>query len=170
MTFNQFAGWVRTSLEISHEYAIDCVKDVPDERLAEQPAGVVNHAAWTLGHLVWGCHQDLVELGGVSDLPESWTTLFGTGSTPQAEREVYPDRETLVASLHGARAALVAALERAGPDGMERAVSVEMIRPYLPTVGHLVTQIVVAHTAYHVGQLSIWRRAMGFGGVGYPYL
>jgi uncharacterized damage-inducible protein DinB len=29
------------------------------------------------------------------------------------------------------------------------------------TLGHLLLQVVVAHTAYHAGQLGMWRRALG---------
>jgi len=33
----------------------------------------------------------------------------------------------------------------------------------LPTKAHLLFQAVVAHTAFHAGQLAMWRRAIGKG-------
>lgn len=37
----------------------------------------------------------------------------------------------------------------------------ESYRDVFPSVRHALTQVLVGHTAYHVGQLAIWRRAMG---------
>ena len=31
----------------------------------------------------------------------------------------------------------------------------------LPTMRHLLIQVVIGHTAYHAGQLAVWRRAIG---------
>ena len=36
----------------------------------------------------------------------------------------------------------------------------------LPTMGHLLLQVVVAHTAYRAGQLAVWRWAIGKQSVG----
>jgi uncharacterized damage-inducible protein DinB len=37
----------------------------------------------------------------------------------------------------------------------------ERVRELLPTKGHAILQVVAAHTAYHAGQLAVWRRAIG---------
>jgi hypothetical protein len=34
-------------------------------------------------------------------------------------------------------------------------------RDVFPTIRHAITQVLVGHTAYHVGQLNLWRRAAG---------
>ena len=170
LSIQTFVSWVRCSLEVSHEYAADCVKDIPDARLAEQPPGVPNHAAWTLGHLAWGLQLDAEQLGVAGWLPGEWGTLFGTGSEPRPDRSIYPPRDTLVNAINDGRERLLIALGAGGTELLGRPLPDEMIRRYLPTIGHMVTQIVVAHTAYHIGQLMVWRRAMGFGGIGYPYL
>jgi hypothetical protein len=39
----------------------------------------------------------------------------------------------------------------------------------MPTMGHILVQVVVAHTAYHAGQLAAWRRAVG-GPTGAVYI
>ncbi len=168
--FLDFHAWIRTSLEVSHGYAEDCVKDIPDHRLAEQPAGLVNHGAWTLGHLVFACQLDVEQLAGPLWLPAHWESLFGTGSTPTADRARYPARDDLITALHDARARVLAAIHSAGDAALNNPLPDERLRPYLPTLGHLVVQTVAAHTAYHVGQLLLWRKALGQGGVGYPYL
>jgi hypothetical protein len=35
-----------------------------------------------------------------------------------------------------------------------------------PTVRHALTQVMVAHAAFHVGQVGVWRRAMGLPRIG----
>jgi hypothetical protein len=76
-SFPDFHAWIRTSLEVSHGYAEDCVKDIPDHRLAEQPAGLVNHGAWTMSHLADVCPLDI-------------------------DRARYPARDDLITALHDA--------------------------------------------------------------------
>ena len=47
---------MRGQLRWIHAYA-RALADVPDALWAKPgPAGLENHAAWTLGHLVTGCH------------------------------------------------------------------------------------------------------------------
>ena len=43
-------------------------------------------------------------------------------------------------------------------------------RPILPTIRHGIPQILVAHTAYHVGQLVVWSRKMGLPPIDKPFL
>jgi hypothetical protein len=38
-------------------------------------------------------------------------------------------------------------------------------RDQFPTVGHAVLHILAAHTALHIGQVIVWRRAMGLPAV-----
>ncbi|HJY31210.1 MAG TPA: hypothetical protein VJ306_24450, partial [Pyrinomonadaceae bacterium] len=38
---------------------------------------------------------------------------------------------------------------------------VESYRPVFPTIRHALTQVLIGHTANHIGQLSAWRQAMG---------
>ncbi len=42
---------------------------------------------------------------------------------------------------------------------------VGILRGQFPTVGHAVLDILTAHTAMHVGQITVWRRAMGLAAV-----
>jgi uncharacterized damage-inducible protein DinB len=42
-------------------------------------------------------------------------------------------------------------------------------RNRIPTVGHAVLHILTAHTAMHVGQITVWRRAMGLKAVPEPW-
>jgi uncharacterized damage-inducible protein DinB len=155
------------SLERSLAYMRDLVADLSEEEMVRQPPGVPNHAAWTLGHVIHSCQAIAGELGVEPWLPDGWESLFGYGSSPDA----------VAASRHARKSALLAALADAG--GRLRAALLatdeskladplpdEKARETLPTLGHALLQVVAGHTAYHVGQLAVWRRAIGRAPVG----
>ena len=51
--------------------------------------------------------------------------------------------------------------------------TLELVRPFpdesyrevFPTVRHALTQVLVGHMGYHVGQVAMWRKAMGLSRV-----
>ncbi len=133
------------------------VEDLSDEEMVEQPPGVPNHATWTLGHLIFSCQGMATELGATPWLPEDWESVFGYGSTPRSEGQLYPRKAELKALLSDAAVRLGDTLRAAD----EPVLSRELPGDDFPSMGHLLLQVVVAHTAYHAGQLAVWRRAMG---------
>jgi hypothetical protein len=80
-------------------YAEELMKEIPDERLAEQPLPGVNHPAWIIGHLALTGDFAVKLLGGEQTLPKSWILQFGPKSTPSTERDIYPTKEELLNQL-----------------------------------------------------------------------
>ena len=59
------------------------VKDLTDEQMVQQPAGLVNHPMWTLGHLASAANAVAVKgLGLESTFPQEWEQAFKTGGVP----------------------------------------------------------------------------------------
>ena len=58
------------------------VKDLSPEQMVAQPAGLINHPSWSLGHLVVTADRLGQLLGLESSLPESWSETFKTGGEP----------------------------------------------------------------------------------------
>ena len=75
------------------------VKDVADDRMAEQPKQAMNHPAWILGHLAHTCDFMGSMLNLEPHCPTEWNELFANGTTPTADRGRYPDKQTLLKSL-----------------------------------------------------------------------
>jgi len=144
-------------LDYSLGYIRQSVADLSDEELVAQPAGVPNHAMWTLGHVTFSCQGIAGELGVEPWLPADWEATFGYGSTPSADLARYPTKAEMLAQLAGAANRLREALLAADESVLKQSVPDEA----LPTMGHILLQVVVAHTAYHAGQLTVWRRAIG---------
>jgi uncharacterized damage-inducible protein DinB len=78
----------------------------------------------------------------------------------------YPSKAELLAGLGEASQRLRTALLGMDPAALAEPLPDEQVREILPTKGHALLQIVAAHTAYHAGQLAVWRRAIGRSPVG----
>jgi hypothetical protein len=138
------------------------VGDLSDEQMVEQPTGVPNHGTGTLGHIIFSCQGMAIELGAEPWLPENWESLFGYGSRPLSDLQRYPKKPELLALLDDAGSRLSRTLLTA-----EESVGTQVLPDEMfPTMAHLLLQVVVAHTACHAGQLSVWRRAIGKQTVG----
>ena len=142
------------------------VEGIDDAQMAVQPAPQINHPAWLLGHLAIAADYVPLVLGEKMSLPEAWhKQLFGPGSLPTTERDRYPSKAELVASLerlYERNLQLVAAAPEATLAAPHK---IEFFLPLLPTVGDMVAHLMSTHVAFHLGQLSTWRRLMGLPGV-----
>ena len=149
----------------SFAYALDYLReqvaDLAAADMVAQPGGVANHPAWVVGHLAVTC-QMLGEVVGVTPwLPEAWGRRFGTGGVPVADAGAYPSKEELLAALADAQARLARAVEGLGEAELDAPFPDPAYRDVFPTVRHALAQVMVGHASFHVGQVSVWRRAMG---------
>ena len=144
-------------------FAETLVKDVTAEQMAQQPGGVINHPAWSLGHLATSANSLAQLLGLESDSPDGWDKTFATGGTPSADPSAYPTKEEILAELKKQHARNTAAFEKVDPAELAKPHPNEAARKYFPTVGDLVVFLMTAHEMDHLGQIAAWRRAMGLG-------
>lgn len=146
-----------STFEATLRFMEHSVDDLSEEEMVEQPPGVPNHATWTLGHIIFSCQGMATEIGAAPWLPADWESVFGYGSTPRSEEQHYPEKARLLTMLSDAASRLCHTLHSATGSVLRR----ELPDDDFPTMGHLLLQVVVAHTAYHAGQLAVWRRAIG---------
>jgi hypothetical protein len=146
-------------------YARQLIADIPDERLAEQPSGIVNHPAWHLGHLCTAADLGMKLLGSPTLCPADWSDLFGRGSTPVADRAKYPTKAVLMNALEAGHGKFAAVVEAASPAMMDAVNPIERNRHAFPTLGDLIAYLLTGHEGIHLGQISAWRRASGLKSV-----
>ena len=91
-----------SSLRYTVDFVEKQVADLTDEEIFLQPSGAPNHAAWTLGHIAFSCHEIACDLGVERWLPDDWESRFGYGSSPARERT----RESVLRCLPGRQAEL----------------------------------------------------------------
>ncbi|UCF06552.1 MAG: DinB family protein [bacterium] len=145
------------TFESTVKYVEQSVADLSEQQMVEQPSGVPNHGTWTLGHIIHSCQGVAAELGAENWLPDDWESVFGYGSTPSSDLSSYPEKSEMLTLLTDA----ANRLRRIILASNDSVLSKSLPDDTLPTMGHLLMQVVVAHTAYHAGQLTVWRRAIG---------
>lgn len=137
------------------------MEGLPCERLAEQPPGVVNHPAWTVGHLAVGIDMALELMGEATVCPAGWSEKHAPGNVPSDDRSMYAGKDELMERYNAAHAALVAAVGKADEAVYAAEMPVEAYREFFPTIGHAVMYMLMSHEPAHVGQVAVWRRAAG---------
>jgi hypothetical protein len=135
--------------------------DVAPADMYRQPNAIGNHAAWQIGHVTFVRSGILQLLGSPPEVPADWAGLFAPRSTPTGEAGKYPPKEELLTAFERAQQRVVEAVKRATVDVLEKPTPILGVRPLFPTVGHFVAGMLTSHDGMHLGQLSVWRRALG---------
>ena len=147
--------------EMNLRRAVQIVDDLTDEQMAAQPSGVVNHPAWTLGHLAATSNSLAGMLGLPSTFPEAWRDSFRMGGIPSGDAADYPAKAELVAQLRVQHERVAQAAAAADAEQLGQPTPNPRLRERFPTVGDFTAALMTNHEANHIGQLSAWRRAMG---------
>jgi hypothetical protein len=104
-------------------------------------------------------------LGGVIGLsewlPNDWTKRFGPGSVPVDDASLYETKDVALEMLGDAQSRIGEAIDRLDDSRLDEPFPDESYHFVFPTIRHALTQVLVGHTANHVGQLSVWRKAKG---------
>jgi hypothetical protein len=139
------------------------VADLTPAQMVMQPSGVVNHPAWSLGHLVLSSNGLAKLLGLPSQAPDGWDSIFATGGIPSGDEADYPSKAELLEALAAQHERNTGAVLQADPASFAAPHPDERLRKYFPTVGDVVTFLMTSHETSHQGQVSAWRRAAGLG-------
>lgn len=138
------------------------VHDVADEQMTRMPAAGVNHPAWVLGHLTVSLTVVSGALGIDEPLcPADWAEKFALGSKPIEDASAYPPKSELLNAFDNATAKVIDALAQATPDQLSAPNPSEEFRKRAATVGDAAVLLLTFHAAFHLGQLSTWRRVLG---------
>lgn len=127
--------------------------------------GLVNHPAFTLGHIVSGAAITAKDLGLEMEMPEGWRELFmrrgpGDPRMPDSDALKYPPKTELLAELERQHERVKAELVKF-TDEQLNAPFAWRFDSFMPTLLQLITFLCINHEAMHLGQLAAWRRAMG---------
>ena len=129
--------------------------------MADQPKGLPNHPAWTLGHLAYTCDFGASVLGMEKSFSEKWMELYQRGSTPLADRQRYLSKKELMEMLEQQHKKLSVAIGNTDPKMLAEPPADENLRQRFANRGGFIFFLMTAHMGMHIGQLADWRRAMG---------
>ena len=144
-------------------FAKRLVGDLSDDQMCAQPHGVVNHPAWSLGHLAVAADHLGTLLGLSSELPAGWEQAFKTGGTPSPDKSVFPAKDEILRVLEAQHARIATRVSDTDSAALAQPHPNEKRRGHFPTVGDFAIFLMTAHEMDHLGQIAAWRRAMGLG-------
>ncbi|NNG26937.1 MAG: DinB family protein [Ignavibacteriaceae bacterium] len=146
-------------------YANKLVEDLSDDQMTTTPSsGLVNHPAFTLGHLVSGSALLAEDLGAKFEMPDNWEVLFlrkgpGDPRLPDQDRSKYPSKQLLINELKHQHNKVKDLLKSVDENKLKENIKWRF-DGYMPTLLDLITFMCINHEAMHLGQLAAWRRAM----------
>lgn len=146
--------------------------DVPDDRFAEVPHAGSKHPGWVLGHhcLASGMLSGLLaddeaEAKGLGGVPMSLAAAAAPGTEPTADRSAYGSRDDLLAELTRVHEVCIERFSAADDALLARPLPIADYRSFWPTIGDAAFYLLGRHEPWHLGQLTAWRQAAGFGGL-----
>lgn len=147
-------------------YTQKLVADISDDQLCAQPVPgrVMNHAAFLLGHLAWVSDSVTSLLSGVTPQLSDWKEVYGMGAKPVTDRSCYRPKAELLKALEDAHRRLSETYSKATPEVLAQPAP-DRFRARFATVGHIAVTMMTVHGGLHNGQLSAWRRALGWPAV-----
>jgi len=149
-----------TSLKGSMEMVKMTLADMTDGELLTRPVAGANHGNWQIGHLIKSEAAIVAMVGGkVVELPEKFGDLYAQSKTNLDGAENFLTKDVLLATFEKVRAAAIEFAQTATPEQFATQ-SPEHIRRLAPTVLDLV-QLLIGHTAMHIGQIQVLRRKLG---------
>jgi hypothetical protein len=148
------------SIAYSLDFVRELVADLADTNMVAQPPSIPNHPAWVIGHLTFSCQEPGGVIGLPAWLPQDWRSRFGPGSMPTAEVSAYESKTDALKILTDAQSRITQAVAHLKDPELDQPFPDESYRAVFPTIRYALTQVKVGHATYHVGQLSVWQRAM----------
>ena len=122
-------------------FAEALLRDAPEDQRTTQPGSVVNHPAWTLGHLSH-CHPAIPSLAQGQPVDDPGrrpnATVFDEGAAPADDPGQYPTLNDLLAQFRQGHARVEEALQTAAPEtliqppGLNRWAAAPQISPMTP--------------------------------------
>lgn len=146
-------------------YAEALVVDLDETQMTMVPtAGLLNHPAFTLGHLVTGSAMIAEDLGAPVEMPEGWDILFqrkgpNDQSRPDTDASRYPSKQSLLNELYHQHEKVKRYLWAVDASKLQEPVKWRF-STHMPTLLDVIMFMCISHENMHLGQLAAWRRAL----------
>ncbi len=144
-------------------YAQRQAAEIEESKLNHQPFPGANTPLWILGHLAVCTDYAARVLGGSLECPKDWHRSFGMKSKPADLKPPYPAKADLLQSLASGHERVTALALKADPAALAAPHGVDVLaNTPIKTLADALAHLMTTHELLHLGQLSAWRRAMGF--------
>jgi hypothetical protein len=138
------------------------VADVDETRFQKPLCEGGNSPAWILSHLAVVNDYALRNLGEGRIAPAEWHKRFRPGASPKDDPAPLPSKAEVLQTLEAGRRRIFEAAAKADPEKMNQPQTSEILKDTpLKTIGDVMDHLLTTHFAFHVGQISAWRRLEG---------
>ena len=137
------------------------VKGLTPEQCVAQPAGLLNHPAWSIGHLALTSEVMAIEMGCEQAFPAEWMERFFPGAPITAVVEDYPSMSELLAQLDAQHVRVAARLPELSAEQLVAMPQMELIQRRFSRLADFLTYAMAGHEGFHIGQIACTRRALG---------
>jgi DinB superfamily len=121
-----------------------------------------NSPAWILSHLAVVNDYCLKNLGEQRILPAEWHKRFRPGAAPKDDPSPMPTKTELLETLEKGRRQICETIAKVDPERMEQPQNSDFFKDSpVKTIGDVVAHLLTTHFAFHLGQISSWRRLEG---------
>ncbi len=166
ITTPRTTDFITHGLVLSLGYARALLTGIEADQFAHMPVPGLNHPAFCYGHLSLypnrvfafaGRHDQQIEIPFDDE-------LFAMGAECVEQDGRYPDRDLIVNTFFEGYERLLEVLPTIDGDVLERELPIEgRLKEMFPYIGSAVSFMSGPHVMVHLGQVSMWRRAMGMG-------
>jgi hypothetical protein len=135
------------------------VRAIPEELLDIQTAGFNNTIRWNIGHMIyWMDKYSSLSFGSPSAIPDSYATLFNSGTKPSDWTVAPPPKEELVELL----TAQLSLLSELAPEIMGKELSApHALGPFQFSLAGELFNFALIHEAIHLGTISSQLKVLG---------
>ena len=152
---------VLASYEFNLRNAHHVVAGLTPEQCVAQPAGLLNHAAWSIGHIALTSEVMAIEMGGDPAFPSEWMDRFFPGAPITGVIDDYPAMEELLAQLDAQHQRVAGLLPGLSSEQLVAMPAMELIQRRFSRLADFLTYAMIGHEAFHIGQIACTRRALG---------
>lgn len=143
-------------------YYEQVVADIPADKLGERAPGHGHPPVWVLGHLAI-CTEFGCQFFGTPVHTPAWMNTFGPGSSDEVNAAEYSKQDFVRMTLEG-YPRLCEAILLGTPEQLDAPHGIRQLNGTpIVTVSELMAHLLTSHFAFHLAQLSGWRRAAGKG-------
>ena len=138
--------------KVLHQVVIGKLQGVTEGDFDKQPEGFKNTIRWNVGHMIyWMDKYSTLSFGSPSTIPDSYDTLFNSGTKPLDWTFAPPSKEELVQML----TAQLSRLSELTPEMLgEKLSTPNVLGPFqFNTAGELFNFALI-HEAIHLGTIS----------------
>lgn len=155
------------SLKMAHDFLMKALHmSATEPQLLYQVGESKAHTLWLLGHLVWTYDAIYASAFGLPpELPARFHQCFAAGLTPSASAGDYPSLSEIAEAGRTSFARVSARIATLTEADLAAPLPVgHPLGKFFPTIDAFLA-LGAIHTGYHIGQVSLLRRAQGLSSV-----